>query len=116
MKLRLWLSAALLLSESLWAQIKMPQQAFQAETKDYDRGTYAAIDFPVSLFAPALKQAEEVAGGPLRTRGEAHLTILTPPEYMRIEPKIRKVLLQEMKEAMKVDGQIKPLCIGKGSA
>jgi hypothetical protein len=95
--------------------VNVAAKAFAPEPVDYDRKTYAAIDFPVKHFAPALQQAEKAAGGSLITRGEAHLTVLTPPEYMRIEPKTRKKILDEMKEAL-ASAEVKPVCIGRGQA
>jgi hypothetical protein len=106
---------AVLSSQSLFAEIS--QQSVKALAKDYDRGTYAAIDYALAPFAPALRKAEDLNGGKLNTRGEAHLTVLTPPEYMRLDPKLRKLLLADLKEALSKPGnEIKPLCIGKGQA
>ena len=98
------------------AQVKISNKAFKTETKDYDKGTYAAIEFPVDQFKPALKKAEELAGSSLRTRGEAHLTVLTPPEYMKLDGKVRKILLEDMKNVMQNGAELKPVCIGKGEA
>ncbi|MGZ3723775.1 MAG: hypothetical protein ACXVA9_12620 [Bdellovibrionales bacterium] len=110
------LVAAMLIAEPLFAQVNIPAKAFVPEQQDYDHGSYAAINFPVKHFAPALKAAEDVAGGNLITRGEAHLTVLTPPEFNRIEGKTRKKILSEMKEIAAREGEIKPLCLGRGQA
>jgi len=108
------LLAALLVAEPLFAQAVNFTNALVPEQQDYDRGSYGAINFPVKHFAEALKRAEEIAGGNLITRGEAHLTVLTPPEYMRMEGKLRKKILSEMKEAASKEGSIRPVCIGRG--
>jgi hypothetical protein len=116
MNSRIFLASVMLVSEGLMAQVKISNKAFKADAKDYDKGTYAAIDLSVEPFAPALKKAEELAGATLKTRGEAHLTVLTPPEYMRLDSKIRKILLEDMKNVMQNGAELKPLCIGKGEA
>jgi hypothetical protein len=115
MKIKNWLSAAALIAEPLFAQTVLPSQALKPAppAQDFDRKTYASITFSVSSFAPALKRAEEHAGTHLLTRKEAHLTVLTPPEYMRLEAKLREKILSEMKEAA---GDLKAVCIGRGEA
>ena len=92
----------------------LPAKAFAPEAQDLDHDTYGAINFPFKNFTAALKRAEEIAGGSLNTRGEAHLTVITPPEYQRMDGKLRKMILSEMKRAAAREGEIKPLCIGRG--
>jgi hypothetical protein len=115
MTVKNFISAAMLIAEPLFAQTVLPAKALRPtpDAQDFDRGTYASIVFSVKNFTPALKRAEEHAGSGLLTRGEAHLTVLTPPEYMRIEGKLRKKILSEMKTA---DGDLKAVCIGRGQA
>lgn len=96
--------------------VSMPAKAFIPEQQDYDRDSYGAINFQVKHFAAALKRAEDIAGGNLMTRGEAHMTVLTPPEYNRIEGKTRKKILSEMKREAAREDEIKPVCIGRGQA
>lgn len=106
------LSAVVLVAESAVAQMNLPPAAMKPVNMDFDRETYAAISFPVKDFSSALKRAEEAASEKLLTRGEAHLTILTPPEYMKLNAKFRKQLIHEVQHLDWSKSPIKPVCIG----
>ena len=106
------LSAVVLVAEAAVAQMNLSSLEMKPVNMDLDQETYASINHPVKHFSSALKRAEEIAGGKLITRGEAHLTILTPPEYMKLNAKFRKQLLHEVQHLDWSKSPIKPVCIG----
>lgn len=90
--------------------------ALRPADKKFDKGTYFAVSLLSEHFKAALAEAERRAGRALQTRDESHLTVLTPPEFMRLSPELRQQLLKDLQALDWTKSQIKPLCIGHGEA
>ncbi len=61
------------------------------------------------------RQLEAVGGVPLKTRGEAHITVISPPEFAKLKSKISMSELDS--GALRLDIQRthwKPLCVAQG--
>lgn len=57
---------------------------FIAHTGKQKYGTYLAINLPYAPVARLVKDIEITFGDKLISRGEAHITVITPPEYERL--------------------------------
>lgn len=82
-----------------------------------DATGYLTLDFPVEPFEHAKLDVEERLGVKLESRGDAHITIVTPPEYKNLSKilnpeEIREIFLKEAEQSR----FIRPVCIGKGES
>lgn len=58
-------------------------------------------------------QIEQIGGVPLLSRGEAHITVLTPPEFEKIKEKMPMNKIEEVAMNMEIQrSKWKPICIG----
>lgn len=80
--------------------------------------SYLAMNLPYPGFESLLRKTEELAGAPLKTRGEAHITVITPPEFDKVLSKrISMKDINLIAEKLRIQQiAFKPLCIGKGVA
>lgn len=73
---------------------------------------WLGLQLPVADFAELRKFIEEQLGKPLKNRGEAHITVVTPPEFMSMGVKI-----EDLENAVRDDIQAaewRALCVGVG--
>ena len=63
---------------------------FRPLDDQFDKQTYMAAALEHSQFTEMRRAAEEHSGTKLINRGESHITLVTPPEYMRLGAKARK--------------------------
>lgn len=82
-------------------------------TATYDQQTYISIPLDFSALAPLRARAEALAGVPLKNRGEAHLTVVTPPEMKRLSAPVRTRLVKAL---ARTPPPLKPVCLGVGHA
>ncbi|HWU43604.1 MAG TPA: 2'-5' RNA ligase family protein [Bdellovibrio sp.] len=80
--------------------------------------SYLAMNLPYPEFAKIREDLEAKNHLKLLNRGEAHITVITPPEYDTILSK--KISIQEihdLAEKMKIqESPIKKICVGQGIA
>jgi hypothetical protein len=76
-----------------WLGLQLPPEAF--------------IDF---------KQRLELAKGPLRSRGEAHITVLTPPEFQSFNGKIPMTQIEKRVRGVVQSARWSVICLGQGTA
>ena len=80
--------------------------------------SYLAMNLPYSEYSNIRESLEKKNGLKLTNRGEAHITVITPPEYDKVLSK--KVSIQEihkLAEKMNIqNSSYKNVCVGKGSA
>ena len=83
---------------------------------NFAQSGYYAVKFDAGKFVAAFHQAEKQAGPGVKllSRGEAHLTLLTPPEFQRLSESERQKLLVELQGLDWSKPQIKLLCLGRG--
>lgn len=80
--------------------------------------TYLTMDLPFGPFEALRKQLEDRVG-PLKHRGEAHITVITPPEYFQVlKPAgITMEMIDELARKSKIQSSsFELICIGRGQA
>ncbi|MGZ3775078.1 MAG: hypothetical protein ACXVCY_17235 [Pseudobdellovibrionaceae bacterium] len=83
---------------------------------DKDNKTYLSLDLPYSAFQKILKDLEVQIGTTLKNRGEAHITVISPPEFNKLQKKISMKEINVLADEMSLSqAPYKLLCIGKGS-
>lgn len=81
-----------------------------------DTKSYLSLDLPYPAFEKLLHDVEKNQHVSLKNRGEAHITILTPPEYAKIQKKVSMKEINALAEQMDLQkSPYKLLCVGKGS-
>lgn len=107
-------SASKSLSYSPKAYTQMP---FIAHAENKPMKSYVALNLSYEPYADLRKNLEKHLGQSLQSRDEAHITVITPPEYDKILKK--RIGIQELNSlAEKRSLQASPfklLCVGKGS-
>lgn len=80
--------------------------------------SYLAMNLPYPGFEHLLKELETAEGKTLKNRGEAHITVITPPEFDKIlSKKIAMKDINHLAEQMQIQATpFRPLCIGKVTA
>lgn len=107
----------LLLSSLAFASVEgLSRESFVPLNLNFDKRSYAAVDFPYREFRALLSVADQMAGQELKTRGEAHLTVLTPQEYQRLGTQMRDLLIQELKQIDWTKDAVEAQCIARGTA
>lgn len=100
------------------APLRIEAAALNGEGQPFEKHkNYLAKPLPYAPMAKVLKQLEEKIGQTLITRGESHVTILTPPEF----DKIKKVVTIDEVNAIAdrhqlLVSQLEPVCLGRGEA
>ncbi|KAJ3059346.1 hypothetical protein HK102_010043 [Quaeritorhiza haematococci] len=77
-------------------------------------GSYLAMNLDYTSVLGVVTKLNETVG-PLQNRGEAHITIVTPPEYNNTLKAF--VSIEEINEIARdvQEAKFKPLCVGRGS-
>lgn len=79
--------------------------------------SYYSIDFPFEKFEQTRLKIESQTGQKLKHRGEAHLTVLTPPELKSLIPYISNSEIDQIATQFKLDNKsVELICIGKGQS
>lgn len=92
-----------------------PQRGLASTGASVKEKTYLSVDLPYPAFEKLRKDLESSLGKPLQHRGEAHITVITPPEMKVLRKKVSAKEIQALAERM--DLQKSPyhlLCVGKG--
>ena len=80
--------------------------------------TYLSMDVPTAKYTQILDRLQNQLHKKLKSRGEAHLTFLTPPEFSVLTQKA-PLTAQEIhklsSEFLKADPQVHWICLGTGS-
>ncbi|WP_413612173.1 hypothetical protein [Bdellovibrio sp. HCB-110] len=78
--------------------------------------SYLAMELPYTAFEKLRNDVEKTQHVSLQHRGEAHITVITPPEYKKIQKKISMKEINALSEEMGLQkAPYKLLCVGKGS-
>lgn len=80
--------------------------------------SYLAMNLPYQEFANIRESLEKKDHLTLQNRGEAHITVVTPPEYDKVlSKKISIKDIHNLAEKMNIqDAEYKKVCVGKGTA
>lgn len=78
--------------------------------------SYLAMELPYAPFEKLRHEVEQSQHVSLQHRGEAHITIVTPPEYKKIHKKLSMKEIDALAAEMGLQkSPYKLLCVGKGS-
>lgn len=78
-------------------------------------GNYLALPTPYGPVQELFVELSERVGLKLITRGEAHVTVLTPPEYGTIKSALSMKEIERIAEKMSIDETtLEPVCLGRG--
>ncbi len=99
-------------------EITISQAAFSADREQFERHpNYLSLTTP---YEPVRKLHDELQtreGKVLITRGEAHITVITPPEFDVLKSRLSIDDLNKIAQAKEIQASdIVPICLGKGSA
>lgn len=76
---------------------------------------YYAINLPYAPYENIRIAAESKLGLSLKHRGEAHITVISPPEYQKINNKLPMAEIESLARQMKLTQiSYKPVCVGQG--
>lgn len=79
--------------------------------------SYLSLDLPYAAFEKIRHDVEKSQHTSLQNRGEAHITVITPPEYKKMQKKISMKEISALAESMDLKkAPYKLLCVGKGTA
>lgn len=78
--------------------------------------SYLSYDLPFAAFEKIRRSVEGKLNSTLKNRGEAHITVVSPPEYEKMEKKISMKEINTLADEMNLSqSPYKLLCVGKGS-
>jgi hypothetical protein len=76
---------------------------------------YLEVKLSYTPFAELRKEVEREEGVNLKNRGEAHITVVTPPEYKKMQNRISMQEINQIAKNLQMEeAPIKLICIGKG--
>ncbi len=94
----------------------LPSSALHGPTSaSLAKGSYLAIDLPVTGYAAIRTSVIGFSHVNLKTRGEAHVTVITPPELGALSRKLSMTDLNSLARTMNVSGgDLQAQCVGVG--
>lgn len=89
---------------------------FIPHTEEKPMKAYLAMNLPYPSYRSLVEQVEEIEGVALTTRGEAHITVVTPIEYDKILKKHLSIAeIHKIAEEAKIqETEFTQVCIGRG--
>ena len=76
---------------------------------------YLELPLPFEPIAEIRQDLERREGLTLKNRGEAHITVITPPEFKKIQPLLTMNTIEQIASEFKIqETPLKLICIGKG--
>jgi hypothetical protein len=100
------------LEKSIFETQKIPFKSHQGK-KEFD--TYLTMELPFAPVEKLLKELEKKIGKKLKTRKEAHITVVTPTEYFhKLSPIISMNKIENIAKNLKIQNSpFKVVCLGK---
>ncbi|MFM6929104.1 MAG: 2'-5' RNA ligase family protein [Bdellovibrio sp.] len=91
---------------------------FIAHTETAPFKSYLTMNLPYAGFESLLREVEKSVGVKLKNRGEAHITVITPPEFDKVLSKNLSMKdINSVAEKLRIQQTpFKPLCVGKALA
>lgn len=81
-----------------------------------EKAPYLALNVSFSEVNEIKNKLEQKMGKKLINRGEAHVTVITPPEYELLKEKISMTTIDELASLSKIqEAPFQVVCVGKGS-
>lgn len=88
----------------------------EAPTSKIKSKSYLSLDVPFKVFDRLRTEVEETYHVKLKHRGEAHITVITPPEIKALKSKVSFEEIQEIASSLEMHKvPYKLVCIGKGT-
>ncbi|MEK2645554.1 hypothetical protein [Bdellovibrio sp. BCCA] len=86
------------------------------DSKKDNNKSYLSLELPYPAFEKLRGEVEKTQHVSLQHRGEAHITVITPPEYKKIQKKVSMKEINALASEMGLQkAPYKLLCVGKGS-
>ncbi|KHD88909.1 MAG: hypothetical protein OM95_06740 [Bdellovibrio sp. ArHS] len=83
--------------------------------KKKSTSSYLSLELPYTAFEKLRTELEKSQHVSLQHRGEAHITVITPPEYKKIQKKVSMKEINALAEQMDLKkAPYKLLCVGQG--
>ncbi len=97
------------------AEIQMKNREVSSDSDSKaDHKSYLSWDLPYAPFEKMRISLEQAQKRTLLNRGEAHITVITPPEFKKMQKKISMKEIHRIAEKMNMEQTpYTPVCIGK---
>lgn len=90
------------------------QRGIASETAPYFKNTYVSLDLPYTAYEKLRSAVEVQESLELKHRGEAHLTLITPPEMKALKQKLSEKEIIQFLQTQNIEKlSYKPTCVGK---
>lgn len=98
------------------ADLQTKGRSLASEGEKKETKSYLAMDLPYPAFEKIRKNLESKQNLTLLNRGEAHITVISPPEYKKMQKKISMQQINALADEMDLShSPYKLLCVGKGT-
>lgn len=78
---------------------------------------YISLNLTYTTYFEKLQKLEKMLHHPLKNRGEAHITLITPPEYSHLRLRLSDAEIHQQAELfLKSEPQFNEVCIGSGES
>ncbi len=111
---------ALAISAAVSAQASMSRLSFERHAFDGgvrgpsdETARYVTVDLPYDPFRRLTESLETFEGIKLKTRGEAHITLITPPEFDVLSKHLAEGEIRHAFDAVALR-PAEPVCVGRG--
>lgn len=95
--------------------LQLPPPSSEGKAVTLENKTYLSMDLPYVAFEKLRTEIEGALGQKLLNRGEAHITVVTPPEFKRLQNKISMKDILGVAQKMNLEkSPYRPLCVGQG--
>jgi hypothetical protein len=95
------------------------RSAFDGSSEPFvHHDSYLSMALPYSAYSLLFEDVQKnVSSRQLINRGEAHITVLTPPEFAVLKSKVTMAEIDDLANKMGIQqSKIEPICIGRGQA
>ena len=104
--------------KTMWfsvSDLQAPNRDVSAKPSGNEK-SYISMDLPVRVFEKLRVELEASQNLKLKSRGEAHITLVTPQEFKKLSKKVPASALHTLADEMDLQkSPYKLLCVGKGS-
>ncbi|MGZ3769458.1 MAG: hypothetical protein ACXVCP_00550 [Bdellovibrio sp.] len=95
--------------------LQKTERALNPEGSQKEINNYLALDLPFEAFEKLRKSVEAKEGFVLKHRGEAHITMISPPEFQKMQNKLSMKEIRSLADKMNLrQSPYKLVCVGKG--
>ena len=98
--------------------LKVSASAFDGSQQNFvPQKNYVSMPLPFAPFAQLFEQLSGSVPEKLISRGEAHVTVLTPPEFDQLKARMSIDEINAIALALGIQNvEVKPFCLGRGDA